>query len=480
MSSVPWVRYPKLQFFKNGSTWRVRHEDVSWPITLYARDIYYGTGRLLATLTIDRQDAGSDKPTRILTGNVDMLTAIQRTRFAEEASKRLSRTNGATGDFAVPITAMIDAMLERLQESKYEIDSVWLGDVEVPKDLTPKYVVWPIVPVARPGMLVAASGSGKSTLAAMIGLSVITGEEILPGIEPRIPGPVIYIGQEEDEAQMRVRVEMMMRGHEIKADLHRYLFMKLRGGSLIDSAELIAERAAEIKASLVIIDSAQATWGTEGDAVRDYATRWFNAVDMLGVPTLIVEHPNLFGTKKDDGAGFAAGTSVKRDRAGHVWGVKSIEIPAAEGMPYRYHVTLKDAKRNYVARQPDIIYEILIHGHQWARFQPAEVLTAESIVDPSRLFAALASIMRAPDEEHEEGWTAAELAARMKAKDDRRIRGELGLDLWRQASWDPDLEVKARKVAGSGTKGDPARYLLESRPKMDLLFPTEEVEGLLN
>lgn len=479
MSSVPWVRYPKLQFFKNGSTWRVKHEDVSWPITLYARDIYYGTGRLLATLTIDRQDAGSEKPTRILTGNIDLLTAAQRTRFAKEASDRLQRTN-AKGDFTVPITSMIDAMLERLQESKYEIDAIPLNEVEIPADLTPQYVVWPIVPVSRPGMLVASSGSGKSTLAAMIGLSVITGEELLPGIEPRNPGPVIYIGQEEDAAQMRVRVEMMMRGHEIKADLGRYLFMKLRGSSLIDSAEMIAEKADEIKASMVIIDSAQATWGTEGDAIRDYATRWFNAVDSLATPTLIIEHPNLFGTKKDDGSGMAAGTSVKRDRSGHVWGVKSVEIPAADGMPYRYHVTLKDAKRNYVARQPDIIYEVLINGHQWTKFVPAEVLTAESIVDASRLFAALASIMRGPDELHDEGWTAAELAQRMKAKDDRRIRTELGLDIWRLSPWDADVEVKMRKVIGSGTKGDPARYLLETRPKIDYLFPTEEVEGLLN
>jgi len=478
MSKVPFARYPTLQFFKNGSTWRVKHEDPSWPITIYARDIYYGTGRLLATLTLDRQDAGSEKPIRILTGSLDMLTAARRKGFAEEAARRLER--GGMKDLATAIETMVDAMLERLEESRFEIDAIDLADVELPTDLTPKYVVWPIVPVARPGMLVAASGSGKSTLAALIGLSVMTGQTILPGIEPRISGPVIYIGQEEDAPQMRVRIEMMMRGHDIKADLREYIFIKLRGGSLIDSAEMVAERAADRKVALIIIDSAQATWGTEGDAVRDYASRWFNAVDSMGVPTLIIEHPNLLGTKKDDGSGWAAGTTVKRDRSGHVWGVKSVEIPAADGMPFRYHVTLKDAKRNYVARQPDIIYEVMINGHKWAKFAPADILSAESIVDASRLFAALASIMREPDETHEEGWTIAELTDRMKAKDDRRIRSELTLDLWREAPWDKDVEVKMVKAAGSGTKSDPARFLLVTQPKIDFLFSTDEVDGLLH
>ena len=238
MSRVPTARTPKLVFSKNGSTWRVKHEDLSWPIIVYARDVYYGTGRLLATLTLDRHDECSEKPTRILTSSLDLLVAARRKAFADEAGRRLS-VNGSPG-LATPIEAMIDAMLERLEESRFEIDAIDLSDVELPDDLTPKYVVWPIVPVARPGMLVASSGSGKSTLAALIGLSVLTGQTILPGIEPRVSGPVIYIGQEEDAPQMRVRIEMMMRGHDLKANLREYIFVKLRGSSLIDSAEMVA------------------------------------------------------------------------------------------------------------------------------------------------------------------------------------------------------------------------------------------------
>jgi hypothetical protein len=263
---------------------------------------------------------------------------------------------------------------------------------------------------------------------------------------------------------MRIRVEMMIRGHGLKVDLGRYLFMKLRGNSLIDSAEAVAERAGDIGAKLIIVDSAQATWGAEGDGVRDYATSWYNAVDSLGVPTLIIEHPNLAGTKKNDGSGWAAGTTVKRDRSGHVWGVKSVEIPAAAGHPFRYHVTLQDAKRNYLARQPDITYEVMFGGYEWTKFAPAGGLTAESVVDASRTFGVLASIMREADEEHEEGWTVAELAERTKAKDDRRIRAELGLDLWRPVPWNEALEGKMVKADGTGGRENPAKYLLDTRP----------------
>lgn len=463
MSVVPFVRYPKLSIRRKGSTWRVKHKDESWPIVIYARDIYFGTGRLLTTMTLDRHDEGRTSPTRILTSNVDLLVAARRKSFAEEASKRL-REAGAEGDLAVSITTMIDALLEAISESKTTIDMVALEDVLVPDDLTPKYVVWPIVPHARPGMLVASSGSGKSSLAGLIGLSVSTGIEILPGIEPREEGPVIYIGQEEDAAQMKVRIMMLIRGHQLKIDLKNYHFMKLRGGSLIDSAELIAEAAASIKAKLIIVDSAQATWGSEGDAIRDYASRWFNAVEMLETPTLIIEHPSAQGTKKNDGEGWAAGTTVKRDRAGHVWGVRSTEIPVQDGNPYRYHVKLLDSKRNYVARQPDINYEVLIYRHDWSRFIPADSLNAESVVDATRTFAAMASIMRDPDEAHEEGWTAMELAERLKFKDDRRVRAELNLDQWRQAPWDEGAEVTMHQVEGTGSgRTNPARYSLEVR-----------------
>lgn len=468
--SVPFVRHPSLQFLRRGNTWKVNHREEAWPITLYARDVYYGTGRLLATLTLDRQDPGMPNPARILTGAVDLLTAAQRTRFAEEAARRMDRAQGGNGakdeSTKVAITAMVDALLEKLAETRYDLEMVALFDVEVPEDLSPKYAVWPIVPKARPGLLIAPSGSGKSTLAGGIAVSVISGTDIVPGITARDHGPVVYIGQEEDAVQMKVRVLQMMRGHKLDlaclADFH---YVKLRGGSLVDSAEMVAEAAANIKAKLIIVDSAQATWGGSEDGnVREFASRWFGAVEMLEVPTLVIDHPNLANTKKNTGEMFAAGSGVKRDRAGHVWTVKSIEIPVRDGQPFRYHVTLTDAKRNYVGRQPNIDYETLVYKHEWSKFVEADELDAASVVEASRTFQSIVSHMRKEDHGlHEEGWTVVDLQKEMNAKDDRRIRAELNLGQWRPDPISTEREVTISQVEGTGGRGNPGRYVLETR-----------------
>ena len=195
---VPYSQHPGLEFKRKGSTWMVSHKNEDWPLRLYARDVYYGTGRLLATLTLDRQDPGVPRPARILTSSVDLLTARQRTMFAEEAARRLTRAAGAEDQLKVQqqgITTLLDALLERLHDIRYEMDIVSLEDVELPTDLTPKYAVWPIVPKSRPGLLIAPSGSGKSTLAAGIAVGVVTGHEAVRGDDPAGEGqpPVLLL-----------------------------------------------------------------------------------------------------------------------------------------------------------------------------------------------------------------------------------------------------------------------------------------------
>lgn len=464
--ATAFQRYPSLIFSKIGPVWRIGYRDpTEWPFALYARDVYHGTGRLLATLNFDREDDVLRTSVRILSENVDLLIAQRRERFAKKAAARIAQAQGEEHTKLSPsIETMVDAMLERLTESRYEVEILDLLDVPLPTDMATKYAVWPIVPVPRPGMIVAPSGSGKSTLAAGIALSTSHELEIIPGIEPRIPGPVIYIGQEEDREQMRKRVELMCRGHGVTLHKDRLIYMKLLGGSLIDTAERVAEAVGRWKVVLVIIDSAQATWGNDGDSVREYASKWFSSVERLGAPALIIEHPNLQSTKKPGQFFEAAGTSVKRDRAGHVWLVSSVELPVRDGYPYKYHVTLRDSKRNYVGRQPDIVYETIINGYEWQRFMPTEALTADTVVDSSHTWAAAASVIREDDEFHEDGWTVAELQARLKHKDDKRLRAELKLEVWRPHPTNTELEEKAMQVEGTGTNRDnPARYKIVQR-----------------
>jgi len=478
--AAPTITLAHLKYEQRGSTWTCEDED--WPVMLIGRRVYFGTGRILAQLTLARTDI---RPARtILTGQVDLLVPTQRRNFAREAARRLKESSTA-GEEALEAanSALMDALLERLLNAQNEIEIISATDIVVPDDLTPAYAVWPLVPRSRAGMLVGPSGQGKSGLGLLAAISVATGQRILERIEPRAEGPVFYIGQEEDAAQWGARLEMICRGHELAKPKWLY-YLKLKGSSLIESAEMLAEQVASRKAVLVVIDSAQATWGSETEGVRDYATRYFNAVESLGTAVLVIEHPNLADSRKNGGSGgFAAGTSVKRDRVGHSWTLKSVAIAPAADHPYRYHVTLEDVKRNYVPKQDNITYETLVKGYEWMQFREADELSAESIVDSSsRQDDALAAIMREPDDTHiEYGWPVNELRERLHAKDDRRIRQALMAPYWRPANWNPGIRFRFDKVEGSGSNHitNPARFRLSTEIRVeDEGLGTGEYDGL--
>lgn len=446
-----------LTFERRGSTWACF--DPAWDLLLVARNLYHGTDRLLGTMTLARSVDGVANLT-IETERLDLLTARRCRDFAKECAHRLAPSSKEDGvGLEIGILSMLDGMREHLLLIHGQIEAYDLLDIKVPADLTPRYALWPFVPSSRPGMVVGPSGQGKSGFAAFGGLSVVTGKALLPRIDPKIQGPVLYIGQEEDKEQWAARLHQMCRGHGIEVPKY-YTYLRLASGSLIDSAELVAELAAVRHAVLIIVDSAQATWGNESESVRGYASSWFNAIDQLGVPTLIVEHPNRGDTGKPTPGGFAAGSSVKRDRVGHSWNLKSVEMPVRPDEPLRYHVTLSDTKRNYVARQQDITYETLIHGHEWIRFVEAGEMSAETIVNySSKVDELVAAKMRTDGGD----WTNAQIVKAIE-KDDRDVRRSLLSDHWRESRWDPDLQYKFEKVPGTGepygSRTNPAKYRL--------------------
>lgn len=452
-----------LQYEQRGLTWLARDDSPAWPFVLAASHTYYGKDRLPLNITLTKETARGGM-TVILTSHLDLLIASQRRTFCKEAAGRLKTiAEGSLTDLETVVMSMLDGMLQQLLSTRDEITSVSVAEVVVPTDLTPKYALWPIVPEARPGMLVAPSMMGKSTSALMMSVSVVTGHVFVPRLEPRNTGPVLYIGQEETVEQFTIRVAMLCRGHKLEIPKHLYC-VRLKGGSLIDSIEPLAKKAADLNAKMVVIDSAQATWGAGGDNVREYASRWFNALEQLAIPTLVIEHPNLEGTKRPTGDLLAAGTSVKRDRVGHAWQLKSVSIAPAPDQPWRYHVTLTDTKRNYVPKQDDINYETLVKGFESIVFREAEALTPETIVDsPSRTDLAVANVMRQEDPLHDEGWTVKDIVAAMGAKDDRRIRQSLNADYWRNADWAPQTRYRFSQIEGTGTSHifNPAKFAID-------------------
>lgn len=449
----------ELDLQQRGSAWYVRSDE--WRgIVLVARNSYVGTDRVLVTATLAREDCQPAQS--ILTERLNLLTSVQTKRFARTATDRLQESaDGAPARIERSIESMLDGLQERLLATHDELLELAADEIELPASLAPAYAVWPFVPVARAGLLIGPRGQGKSTMVQAAGLSVVTGQRVLPGCEPRVQGPVLYVGQEEDPEQWGKRLEMICRGLGI-ARPHGYRYVQLPSSSLIASADALAERVAIRGAALVIIDSAQATWGDGTEAgVREYATRWFHAVKRLGVPAWVVEHPNRFDTRNGHDL-EAAGTSVKGDRAGHQWTLESVELPLLGNGEARYHVTLQDTKRSYVAKQPDFTFVTRFHEHEWVRFEEASALTAETIIESTRLFRDIVATMR-QNAPHEEGWTLAELTKALGQKSDGRIRTELSTsDMWR-VSQGGYAERIVRAHEGSRGRGRATRYILETR-----------------
>lgn len=243
----------------------------------------------------------------------------------------LTRTNGDQWN-AVTFVA-VEAAIEAVEQLSAGVD---LRTAALTSDRA-RWAIWPVQPTAT-GYVIGPGESGKSTKARACGVSVASGREIIPGLSPRLSGPVLYVVSEDPSQEWHVRsIEAICRGAEIdRARLaHPIWFHAARGRPLHRLVRSLAERAAD--AALVILDAQQGFMGVdENGNVRDQAARFWNAVDELERPTMVIAHPNLAGARDWNKAdGRAAGAEVNRDRPRISWAVRFRDEPSAVGTSFR-------------------------------------------------------------------------------------------------------------------------------------------------
>jgi hypothetical protein len=177
---------------------------------------------------------------------------------------------------------------------------------------------WP----AAATSLVMPRSAGKSTLARAAAVSIASGKEILPGLRPMQPGPVLYVAGEDPVVEFHARnVDEICRGagltrSRLANPIHLF---DARGRSLNRIARSLAERAQECVA--VILDSKQALEGSlvEGN-IRAQDSAFWNGIDQIERPTLLLGHPNRADRQSWSKAdGSMAGSDVSGDRARCVW-----------------------------------------------------------------------------------------------------------------------------------------------------------------
>lgn len=262
--------------------------------------------------------------------------------------------------------------------------------------------LWPYGPLG----LVAPGEGGKSTFARAVAVSIATGREVVPGLVPvGSPRPVLYVAGEDSVAAWHARsVEAICRGVGItreempeRIDLH-----DTEGRPLHRIARALGERAHAYGA--IVLDSLQtllAQLDAAGGGIRDRDGLFWNAVDQLGCPTLILAHPNRVDSRNwREADGRLAGSEVNRDRARMLWMAQWSDEPPAlgSGTSHRRY-TLLNVKNSHGPREAPIGFAMTWrfgHGDDPGTVTFTAVDPQERPApSPARLSVSLADALRA-------------------------------------------------------------------------------------
>jgi len=241
-----------------------------------------------------------------------------------------------------------------------------------------KWAIRDRVPLKQAGLFSGEGGTGKSIIELMKNVAHVTGKDWL-GSMPE-PGPAFYLGAEDDEEEIHIRLAAIAKHHEtsfqelIDGGLHvlpllgqdATLCAVTKGGS-IEVTKLyrqIYEAAGDIKPKNISIDTlSRAFAGNEIDRVQVYAfAMHMQALAMVADGSVtVLSHPSLQGINSGSGlSGSTAWHGAFRFRQ-YLKGVK-----ATDGeQPDNDLRELEFKKNQYGPRGENIVLR-----YQWGLFLP--------------------------------------------------------------------------------------------------------------
>jgi hypothetical protein len=215
-------------------------------------------------------------------------------------------------------------------------------------DRSARRLIAPWLPIGRSSLIFAPWGAGKSTLGAAIVATLELGVEVLPGWPPP-PDPVkcLILDWESDPDEWNDRLAAIAAGvgagwPDLSA-MHRAC-----RAPLDEQVEKVAEVIARNEIGFVLIDSAEKAIGASGaaESYGDRAGRLYEAIDRLGVTSLILDHVAGEDMKRTDGRVIrkAIGSTMKGAWARAVYELKREREP--DTVESRVELVLHTAKVN--------------------------------------------------------------------------------------------------------------------------------------
>jgi hypothetical protein len=183
--------------------------------------------------------------------------------------------------------------------------------------------------------LIAPGAFGKSTIARAACVSVASGRVVMPGVIPRVTGPVLYVVSEDANVATHVsNINRIKQGAGITGELaYPIEWLPTVGQPLHQIAQSIAERARDH--AMVVLDAQSGLMASSGYAgIRNEATEFHNDIDSLGRPVLLIGHPAMNGSINwNESDGRSAGSEIHRDRVRMAHAMWRKRLEPAVGSP---------------------------------------------------------------------------------------------------------------------------------------------------
>lgn len=249
----------------------------------------------------------------------------------------------------------------------------------------PGWIVTGLVGSVGATSLVGFGRTGKSLLALAAGLTRCTGNSVWLGLEAE-RGNVLYVDYEADLATHNWRVRQLTKG--AGRPTPRGLYYINPRLPLARAVTSVARRAAEVQATLLIVDSVMLARG--GDAFGAETTlALYAALARIGIPSLLVDHRAKHAAENGDEGPYGSVAGFNSMRC--AWGTKTIPVGGPEGGGA--DIRLKNIKANNYGQLPDHAWQLrFTDGNRAARFltvDPASILKGGEATVTDRIMGAL-------------------------------------------------------------------------------------------
>jgi hypothetical protein len=290
--------------------------------------------------------------------------------------------------------------LQRITKSKKEFDAYLSEAIQAVKnalrstskvirlvDAPPKenaqWLLEPFILDKTTNILFGEGGGGKTFVALRWLLSLATGIPFL-GVKPLRMVKCLFLDYEDVSSEGLDRVYKLCGGSGLDVDMGKLreniFYMNANGMPLHDLVPTLKEIIIENNIDFLLLDSAALACGGEPEKA-DSATRYFNAIQKLGITSLTIAHET-----KTENHDHVFGSIFWRNSARNIWNGQT-ETDASDNR--RISFELYHRKCNHAAKRNPVSLEIF-HGDGFVNIAKANYeVRSENMKPTERIIISL-------------------------------------------------------------------------------------------